>query len=697
MSAPRPARRGAAPALGTLLAVVLSAAPALAAQAAGQAAAQAAGKAVPFRDTSPASVPAAPPPPGFDHPENVFSGRAVVESEVRDTGVALGGIGTGRLDLCTDGSFRHVSIGPVQPPVARLANTFLELGVAAHGNAGAQRRALVLGGAGGLPGVARLRYRGIFPRAFLDASDPSLPVRARVEAWSPFVPHDVASSTLPAAAFDVKLINVGAESVTTTVALQWPVDAALPTTVTLDAAAGPGGRVERGESRIGVTFDLPAGASGRATLVVAWEAPDHRSRARLPGGAADAARELLARHDELAAATRGWQAQLFDADLPDWYAERLCNDLIPLVTSTRLPAQGPFAIAESAAGLGGILGTLDQRLIAHVATQAFFPELDREELLHFAAAQRPTGELAHHLGSLDGRVREDQGFLGWPDLAASFTCQVWQHERWTGDPSFRDAMAGPVAAALRWLLASDSDGDGIPDGGSTFDYRLHAPGFVYTASIGLAALEAGRRFADERGEVDLAAACAAGAERARAALVGRLWNGRWFARSVDAAGAEPSSDCFLGQLAGEWYAGTMGWPSLVPAALRERALESLVALNGSASPFLPTLDVRADGSLPPARWGWLPHACAFYAAPLIDAGRTDAAMQCLQRIDRMLVEHVRDPWNVGLYYDRATGRNPKPDYGWYMSTPASWWTLAALSGVALDVPAAKFRRTVPSA
>src|SRR5262249_55531980 len=158
-------------------------------------------------------------------------------------------------------------------------------------------------------------------------------------------------------------------------------------------------------------------------------------------------------------------------------------------------------------------------------------------------------------------------FLGWPDLAASFVCQAWMHERWTGDAAFRDAMAGPAAAALRWLLARDTDGDGIADGGSTFDYRPHAPGFVYTASIGLAGLQAGRRLAEERGDAELAAACAAGAERARTALVERLWNGRWFSRSIDAAGDEGSSDCFLGQLAGEWYAGAMGWPSLVPWAL----------------------------------------------------------------------------------------------------------------------------------
>src|SRR5262249_3649453 len=148
---------------------------------------------------------------------------------------------------------------------------------------------------------------------------------------------------------------------------------------------------EQGDVRVAVTFDLAPGASGRASLVVGWDAPAQRSAARLQGGA-EAARALLERHDELHAATRGWQALLFESDLPDWLAERLCNDLVPMVSSTRLPLHGPFAMAESAAGLGGILGTLDQRLIAHVATQAFFPELDREELLHFAARQRPDGE-----------------------------------------------------------------------------------------------------------------------------------------------------------------------------------------------------------------------------------------------------------------------------------------------------------------
>jgi uncharacterized protein (DUF608 family) len=636
---------------------------------------------------------AAPARPVFDRPERLFTGRAVVDSEARPTGVALGGVGTGRFDLCTDGSIRHVSIGPVQPMVERLPGSFLELSA---GTSGETSRALVLGGAGGLPGVAKLLYRGIFPRAFLDASDPALPVRASIEAWSPFVPHDVAASSLPAVAFDVRLDNVSAAAVTARLVLHWPQDPALATPVALAAAAEGAGRVERGDDagtpsdRIAVRFELAPGASGRATLVVGWDAPTHRSHARLADAAA-AAHELLARHDELHAATREWQALLFDSDLPGWYAERLCNDLIPLVANTRLPADGPFAMAEAAAGLGGILGTLDQRLIAHVATQAFFPELDREELAHFAARQRPDGEIAHHLGSLDGTIGEDEGFLGWPDLAASFVCQVWQHQRWTGDGEFADAMAAPATAALRWLLARDVDGDGIADGGSTFDYRLPEAGFVYTASLGAAALEAGRRLATERGDDELAAACAAGVERARAALVGRLWNGRWFARSLDAAGERSSSDCFLGQLAGEWYAATMGWPPLVPSTLRDRALEALVALNGAAPHLVPPLDVRADGTPSSTRWSWLPHVSAFYCAPLIAAGRTDTALQCLQRLDWSLVESAQDPWRVGLYADCDTGVDPKPDYGWYMSTPASWWTVQALSGVTLDVPAGTLR------
>ena len=652
-----------------------------------------------------AQAAAAAPRPTFDRPERLFGGSAVVDSEAREAGVTLGGIGAGRFDLCTDGSIRHVSIGPVHPPVDRLAGSFLELAVRASDGV-ETRRALVLGGAGGLPGVARLRYRGLFPRAFLEATDPALPVRAAVEAWSPFVPHDVEASTLPAVAFDVRIDNLGTAPVSARFVLHWPPDAALATSVAFEAAAEAPGRVERGDfgdegeapDRIALGFDLAAGESGRGTLVVGWDAPGHRSHARLSDAAA-AARELLQRRDSLHDGVRDWQALLFESDLPEWYAERLCNDLIPLVTNTRLPAQGPFATAEAAVGLGGILGTLDQRLIAHVATQAFFPELDREELSHFAAWQRPDGELAHHLGSLDGTVREDEGFLGWPDLAASFVCQVWQHQRWTGDAEFADAMAAPAAAALRWLLARDADGDGIADGGSTFDYRPQEPGFVYTASVTAAALEAGRRLAAERGDDALEAECAAGLERTRAALVGRLWNGRWFARSLDATGSRASSECFLGQLAGEWYAATMGWPPLVPAALRDRALDSLVALNGSSSHVVPPLDVRADGSPASTPWSWLPHVSAFYCAPLMASGRTDTALRCLQRLDWLLVERAKDPWRVGLYAHCDTGLDPKPDYGWYMSTPASWWTLQALSGVALDVPAGELhlRPQPPSA
>lgn len=56
-----------------------------------------------------------------------------------------------------------------------------------------------------LTGVERIEYKARFPFAWLKFTDPDMPVEVEMEVYSPFIPHDVKNSSLPAINFNFKV------------------------------------------------------------------------------------------------------------------------------------------------------------------------------------------------------------------------------------------------------------------------------------------------------------------------------------------------------------------------------------------------------------------------------------------------------------------------------------------------------------
>lgn len=602
----------------------------------------------------------------FDAPQRVFDNDRVIDPGW-PTGVVMGGIGAGFVEWGASGALRTVGITTADPVTADAAWWEIEIATAT----GVLRRALLQDGTApaGEAGVASVRFRGSFPRAFWSFRDPAVGLDVFVEAFSPFVPHDLLASADPVVGFRFTVTGP-------------------PGAITLRLRGWPGSTAIDALCVGGAEDPARPGAAGERVLerTVAWYRADAAYAPRFADAAAVAA-ALLRDFEPRRARTRAWQELVHRADLPLWYRDRLINDLAPLVANSHFLADGTFGITEAGRGLGRILGTLDQRLVAHAAVQMFFPELDRAELRVFAEQQRDDGEVQHHFGRVGVGREPGRGFLGWPDLAASFVLQVYKHQAWTGEVAFRDEMLPHVERALRWLVAADRDGDGIAEGGSTFDDAERGDGMAYIGSVSLAAFEAGRRLAQVAGNGELEEFCAAAFARTRSGMIDALWNGRYFAHFIDPTTGAASTDCFLGQLAGEWFAALMGFGPLLPPARIDRALASMVALNGAASPYIPPLEVSATGRIGRTPYGWLPYTAVYYAGLLIHRGRADDGMLALRRLDQTLYR-ARDPFDVVLYYDAITGGRARPGYEWYMSTPASWLTLAALLGASVDVPQA---------
>jgi len=63
----------------------------------------------------------------------------------------------------------------------------------------------------GFPHFDQCRFEGEFPLATLTFSDKTFPARVRMRAFNPLIPHNAKASSIPAAFFEIEMINIGTE------------------------------------------------------------------------------------------------------------------------------------------------------------------------------------------------------------------------------------------------------------------------------------------------------------------------------------------------------------------------------------------------------------------------------------------------------------------------------------------------------
>ena len=147
-----------------------------------------------------------------------------VSDERLPAGVPLGGIGTGKVDLLTDGSFGNLTANNNWArPIQELPGSFFAIRTE-HGAGAARRsdaRVLALSSEYGFPAVNSVRYQGRFPEASVRYSHPSLPLAVSLRAAGSFIPRNVKDSSLPQATFSFTLGNPGTTPVDATLAFSW--------------------------------------------------------------------------------------------------------------------------------------------------------------------------------------------------------------------------------------------------------------------------------------------------------------------------------------------------------------------------------------------------------------------------------------------------------------------------------------------
>jgi non-lysosomal glucosylceramidase len=153
------------------------------------------------------------------------------------SGVPLGGIGVGTVDLAPDGRFSRMAINNWLSDEsgidrARRENpewereAFLSVWERdAEGHTIAQRLIRTADNAEGMTGYRHSIYRGLFPTAqiaFEDGVGGDLHSVVSVKAHSSLIPHNVKDSALPAFWIEVTLANSSSKPVEASVAFSWP-------------------------------------------------------------------------------------------------------------------------------------------------------------------------------------------------------------------------------------------------------------------------------------------------------------------------------------------------------------------------------------------------------------------------------------------------------------------------------------------
>lgn len=138
-------------------------------------------------------------------------GRDEKGRESLKSGIPLGGIGAGTVEIRDDGLFHEWQVFSnwrSEELRFRIEDAFFALYTKAE-DGKAAAHVLATESRAGLPPVRGIGYKGEFPFAILDYDVEDSPCTVRLTAFSPFIPHDSKNSGLPGAVFEFELTNAG--------------------------------------------------------------------------------------------------------------------------------------------------------------------------------------------------------------------------------------------------------------------------------------------------------------------------------------------------------------------------------------------------------------------------------------------------------------------------------------------------------
>lgn len=387
--------------------------------------------------------------------------------------------------------------------------------------------------------------------------------------------------------------------------------------------------------------------------------------------------------------TTEWQLPVLDSSLPDWYKFKLINSGYVIYTNVILNRKGDMTVNEG--GMGGLAGTMDQRLCSHPFYQKFFTQLDRSEMKIFADAQQAKGYITHFighyyygLGTVGGRVPTEDAWL--LDNTCSWIIQFAKDYEQTGDMKYLRRYAGKVYNGMSFLKSLLPEGVSIPLGETTYDDFRHPPVFCYAGSVYLAALKAAQVVAEAMQDTAQAKEYSEQFSKTQKDMLDMLWNGRFFSYGCEIDGSDRrDSIMFTGQLAGQFLSRYCGCGDVIPMDMTKASLIAQFKTSLSHTPDYYAnkvwdislghgIDMRGSQC-----WPFYLEAYTGYAA--IQAGYVLDGLDIMKHIQLV---HLRKGWEwcQNLW---------NPAELTYMTAPVVWFSTDVLAGAGLNVPRQEFR------
>ncbi len=507
-----------------------------------------------------------------------------------------------------------------------------------------------------------------------------------LEAFSPFIPLDIESSSYPATVMKYTVTNQGAKRRTVDLSCEAEHPAILYSkgllgTVELVASDMQGGRpgvsfecrhkgdgaaptagdvgdfvvavaeggVKLDTSRarpsaiVHAPLDLGPGESKSRHFVLGWRFPN----AHVPGfpegvqrwygakwaSAADVVEAVFEDLRRLEDTTFKWRDTWYDSTLPYWFLDRTFANTCTLATNTCYRfSDGRFWFWE---GIGCCHGCCTHVWGYAQAIGRVFPEVER-----YLRKEIDFGKYFHEdTGAID--YRGEFGRSVAHDGQAGCVLRAYREHLMSRDDTFLKQVYPKVKKATELLMRQDPDEDGILEGGqyNTLDAAWYGK-LAWISGLYLAAVKACGAMAQEVGDKDFAKKCASINRAGEKSMVDQLFDGEFFINIPDPAHRDRNNTnkgCHIDQLYGQQWAHQLGLGHIVPERAARSAMKALYKYN-----FAPDVGVYRRGmkTIPGGRWYAVPGEAGLIMTTFPKGGADQA------------VGKGQDAW-AGMYFNEC--------------------------------------------
>jgi uncharacterized protein (DUF608 family) len=489
---------------------------------------------------------------------------------------------------------------------------------------------------------------------------------------------------------------------------------------------------------VAVDFELRPREEKTVRFVLSWYSPQWKGGGTLSAGgrsythmysthyksAVEVAEILAAEHEPLLKRVLGWQQAVYTAqEIPVWLRESLVN-ILHLITENALwavaePPIGSWCKRED--GLLGMIGNprdcpwmegITEAFYANIPLVYFFPEMALSTLRGYKAYQNPDGsmrfvfsrtptiELApdfsdQYQSSSNGVIYVDLVDRYWQctgndEVLREFYPSVKKNVIFTMNlnPGPDGVISAPTGDVNRGdgFLRPLPPGRGLAYGGEhngVFGMNTHLGG------LHLVQLRIAERMAEKMDDQEFAQRCRDWIRAGTDSMENKMWTGSYYLNYWEPESGKKSDLIYAYQLEGEWLARYHGVAGVFQPQRVQTALETILKVNGSLSPFGAVMFSEPRGTTSgdtafnqnrDAAYGGesiFVSDSILLAATYMFAGRGDTGLDLIRRLWEDIVCKQEDTWQQPNLIRGDTG---ELTFGWdYYQNLGLWMLPAALA------------------